>query len=458
MNMFNKLCDAADWFRPGIGDIIQNDLREAPRFHRKQWEFAMIIQALRDHGKLESTKLGLSMGGGKELVAYALARHVQQLVITDLYDTNTSWDCAKTESPDDFIRQNKPFPVDDARLRAQRMDMRELEFPDGTFDFCYSTCAVEHIGGREDFVRHFKEVARVLKDDGVYVFTTEILYGAETIRDDHNYVFSLPFLAGIIAESGLSAEEPFDARITQNKIHYPLPSTLDRLTFSPETNLSSIVLQDRVHLQLMRGRHPFTCGIFVLRKSRTHVPSEPLQVTGLEDTREFTAQGVRELQSMLQDARVSINPYSLLPGERSRFCADHADFFETSTLPADPETPFHTEYMWWGKGRRVFEVLLRVDARMRTGNPEIELRVHRYNTLASARVECVESVTHAVQQIGWMARTISVHTDDAYCYAILAKVRNGVCVFDRIEVKSYPVSRSAFHDGVRTAETQLAKV
>lgn len=102
--MYNKLCDAADWFRPGFNEIIREELREVPRFHRKQWEFAMIIQTLRDHGKLETGSLGLSMGGGKELVAYAIARHVRQLVITDLYEMNTSWDCAKTESPDEFIR------------------------------------------------------------------------------------------------------------------------------------------------------------------------------------------------------------------------------------------------------------------------------------------------------------------------------------------------------------------
>ncbi len=440
--MYNKLCDAADWFRPGFNEIIREELREVPRFHRKQWEFAMIIQTLRDHGKLETGSLGLSMGGGKELVAYAIARHVRQLVITDLYEMNTSWDCAKTESPDEFIRQNKPFPVDDEKLKALRMDMRDLQFPDNTFDFCYSTCAVEHIGRREDFLKHFNEVARVLKDDGVYVFTTEVLYDNEPIRDEHNYVFSFPFLTGILAESGLVAEGQFDARISHHLIHRPIPSNLNRLSHSQEANVAGKILQESVHLQLMRGKYPFTCGIFTLRKKKTARSTQRLQVVGLDETKQFTNNYVNELQSQMGGAHIAIDPYSWLPGEASRFCADHAGFFDLREQSGDAETPFHTEYFWWGSQRRVFEMMLRVDAGSITGNPEIELRVHRYKTLASQSVECVESVTHPIQRIGWMARTIHVNTDEDYCYAILAKIKNGTCVFDRIELKSHPVVAS----------------
>ena len=38
-----KICDAADWFDPEIKSIIEKELKEPARFHRKQWEFAMIF-------------------------------------------------------------------------------------------------------------------------------------------------------------------------------------------------------------------------------------------------------------------------------------------------------------------------------------------------------------------------------------------------------------------------------
>ncbi len=438
MKATSKLCDAADWFRPDVQEIIGNELREVPRFHRKQWESAMIFLSLRESGKLNQDKLGLSMGGGKELIAYAIAPHVKQLVITDLYETTTSWDCAKTDDPDEFIKQNKPFPVDDAKLKALRMDMRELKFPDKTFDFCYSTCAVEHIGGRKDFLQHFNEVARVLKDDGVYVFTTEILYGDETIYDEHNYVFSLPLLRDLLAESNLAADEIFDARVSPHKINYPVPSTLKQLSHFVPENLAQRILQEAPHIQLLRGKHPFTCGLFVLRKKTSNKGSREMKFLGLEETRNFAASGVREYRDMLENSRLGINPFSMLPGENSRFFVDHAEFFPEQKHPEDTETVFHTDYFWFGGGKRVFEVALRVGIGGRVGEPEIEFRVHRFKTLASKEVECITSVTRPVQDVGWMVRTIELEIDEEYCYAVLAKVRNGSCTFDRVEVKSYP--------------------
>ena len=433
----NKLCDAADWFHPDVLDVIQNELRETPRFHRKQWESAMIFLALKERRKLNSNAMGLSMGGGKELIAYALAPHTKQLVITDLYEMNTEWDCAKTDDPDSYIRRNKPFPVDDAKLAAQRMDMRDLRFADKTFDFCYSTCAIEHIGGTHDFLRHFNEVARVLKEDGVYVFTTEILFVTTTIRDDHNYVFSLEELRELLASSNLATEEPFDARLSAHTANYPQPSTLKQLAHAGPDALVQKVLQEGPHIQLLRGKHPFTCGIIVARKRGTQKEQPPMKILGLEATTNFAQSGINTYNEMLAASRVSINPFSLLPAEHSRFFADHEEFFEKKNQATDRETVFHTDYFWWGNGKRVFEIALRVGALTRTGSPEIEFRIHRYKTMESQHVECLFTETKPAQHIGWMVRTIEIATDEEYCYAVLAKMRSGVCSFDRVEVRSH---------------------
>lgn len=434
MNVNSKFCDAADWFRPEIERIIREELQEVSRFHRKQWEFAMIYHVLERAGKLHDAAIGLSMGGGRELVAYALARHVRQLVITDLYDSTTPWDCARTDDPDEFIRRNKPFPVDDARLKALRMDMRNLQFPDATFDFCYSTCAVEHIGERSDFLKHFNEVARVLKDDGLYVFTTEVGFDDTTIPDEHNYVFSLPYLYEIFAESHLEPATPFDGRIAPHRINYPVPSTLQQFASFLPNNLAQHILREAPHIQLLRGRYPFTCGLFIMRKRRSAQATAGFD--GLEATRRFAEQGVREYARTLAESRVSIHPFSLLPAESSRFYADHAEFFTQHTNEGDSETAFHTDYFWFHRGRRVFDVALRVDSTERTGKPAVEIRVHRFKTLASRQVECVFTTTLPVPHVGWMVRRIEIETHEEYSYAILAKVRNGTCLFDRIEIKS----------------------
>ncbi|MEK9137023.1 MAG: class I SAM-dependent methyltransferase [Bacteroidota bacterium] len=455
MKTSSKLCDAADWFRPDIQEIITNELREVPRFHRKQWESAMIFLALRQLDKLRSDRIGLSMGGGKELILYAVAPHVRQLVVTDLYDTQTAWDCAKTDDPDAFIKQNKPFPVDDSKLKVLRMDMRDLHFPDRSFDFCYSTCAVEHIGRREDFLKHFNEVARVLKDDGVYVFTTEVLYSDHTIKDEYNHVFSLNELNQIFAESNLAPQEEFDARITQHKINHPAPSNLKNLShFDPEL-FTERFLQESPHIQLMRGMHPFTCGIFVMRKQSGSRLREP-RVIGLESSRKFMESGVDEYRNLLQHTSVSINPFSMLPGETSRFFADHTEFLtQTDPKSLDPETVFHSDYFWLGAGQRTFDVTL--DSSENDGS-EIELRIHRFQTLASHRVDCVASTIVRIDKPGRRVVRIEITADEENNYAILAKVRRGPCLFRGIEIKSYPTHLAPLQVAAVTADKSITEM
>src|SRR5688500_5035819 len=132
MRTLSKVCDGADWLDPELLAVIEGDLRELPRFHRKQWEFAMILLALRRSGVLHPDAVGLSMGSGKERLLYAVAQHVRRVVATDLYDLQTEWATAHTQDPDRYIKEDKPFPVDDAKLQGMRMDMRALDFEDRT--------------------------------------------------------------------------------------------------------------------------------------------------------------------------------------------------------------------------------------------------------------------------------------------------------------------------------------
>ena len=116
----SKVCDAADFFAPEYVAAVKNELNAVPTLHRKQWEFAMIYLALKKRGMLDPGKAGLSMGSGNEVVLYAIARQVRHLTATDLYSSESMWDCAKAANPDEYIRKSKPFPVDDAGLDHER--------------------------------------------------------------------------------------------------------------------------------------------------------------------------------------------------------------------------------------------------------------------------------------------------------------------------------------------------
>jgi len=444
----SKYCDAADWFDPEIQDIIIHQLRETPRFHRKQWEFASIFRALKNRGKFHSNSKGLSVGGGVERLLYSIAPHVGSLVVTDLYDEKTTWDCARTSDPEEFVKSQKPFPVDDRNISVKRMDMRSLEFGKETFDFCYSTCAVEHIGHHDDFLKHFNEVARVLKQDGLYVMTTEVSYSDETILDEHNYVFTLDLLKQIFDESGLEPIGMFDASVSPHRVNSPLPSTIGDLSFLHPGSLSQRMLRDGTHLQLLRGKYPFTCGLFLLQK-RTGGSS--LQVNSLSSSRMFMEKGVNEYEESLNTSVVNLNPYSLMAGERSRFCADHREFFKDQINQLADDTVFHTDYFWFGSATRHFEVELSL-AEPHFGS-ELEIRIHRFKTLASQEVECVGQETVHLSR-GRQKVHLEVRADEDYCYAILGKQRGSRAIFDDITIESW--TNALPHPGRKSVESVSA--
>jgi SAM-dependent methyltransferase len=439
-NHVSKLCDAADWFRRDVDEIIRVDLREPARFQRKQWEFAMIFLALRQLGMVRHDKVGLSLGGGTERLLYVLAQRIGHLTVTDLYEPDTSWDCARTDDPDRFVKSQRPFEVDDSKYRAMRMDMRSLRFPDQSFDFCYSSCAIEHIGASKDFRRHLNEVARVLRDGGVYVFTTEVSYLGETIKDPNNYVFSPDDLAELVDQSGLVPESDCDMSVSHHQANLPLPSNRADIAARDAGGLSRTLLESLPHVTLLRGRYPFTSGLFVLRKENNRQSARKLHFVGREESARFMQQAVEDYRDIVEQVSAVHNPFSALGGQKSRFYLDHADYFigVGSNVP-DAETIFHTDYIWLGNGSRVFTVELALAGEDTFPGCTIDVRVHRYATLDSSNVECVVQRIVSLDTTG-VKVDLRIAPDADSCYAILAKRVRGICVFDRLRVTSEPMN------------------
>jgi SAM-dependent methyltransferase len=433
MRSLSKVCDVADWFDPELAGVIESELQEFPRFHRMQWEFAVLFLALRRHGLLGEERTGLSMGAGRERLLYSVARRVRKLVVADLYDPQTTWESARTDDPEAFIRSGKPFPVDDARLQAVRMDMRELDFADRSFDFCYSACAVEHIGDREDFVRHLQQVHRVLKEGGLYAFTTEFHYGPEVIPHPHNYVFSADYLNELFAASEFVVEGECDAGIARHKANFPRPDSLQRLAFRGPGHLSAAMLDEVPHLQLLRGQCPHTSALFVLRKEGRSTGRRPVAFKGLEASQKFLAEGVAEYRRLLERSEVTLNPFAfgLSSGRADGGRRVSADDPAARTL-------FHTDYVWLGGGERRLGAVFDVASRTQDDSA-FELRVHRYRTVGTAEAECEKSVEVPIPASGRIECGLDVTVDDRCCYAVLAHMVRGGCDLGRIETTSRPL-------------------
>lgn len=436
MEKLSKVCDAADWFDEEIQNVILNELREPVRLHRKQWEFAMIFLALQKLGLLSDDKTGLSVGGGNERVLYSVARNVKKLFVTDLYSDETVWDCARTGDPDDFIKAHKPFEVDDSKIKALRMDMRNLDFEDNTFDFCYSSCAIEHIGTCEDFIQHFNEVNRCLKEGGYYVFTTEFHFGNETIENPNNYIFSPEYLEKMILESDLSLVGEPDATLTPNRINFPYPVNIKSFAREEENNLTAKLIDNFPHIILLKGRYPFTSILFITQKQKQKKRIDKINYEGIEESKNFLREGVNNYYNFLNHSRLSLNPFSILPRGVSRFYLDHHEYFNHLELDKAEKdnTLFHTDYFCFGVGKRFISIkfdILECDSDIMS---EIQFRIHRYATLAPGHVESIYEHDNVIFSNDVFNKQFTIEVDDNFHYAVLAKIISGSFLINKISI------------------------
>jgi SAM-dependent methyltransferase len=439
MRVRNKVCDAVDWFDPDIVEVLKNEFREIPRFHRKQWESAMIFLALRQQGFLDTDKVGLAMGAGRELLLYVLVPHVKRLVATDLYDPGTVWETAKTNDPDKFIKADKAFEIDDSKLMGLHMDMRQLEFEDNSFDFCYSNCAIEHIGEDHDFRQHLREVHRVLKNGGLYVCTTEFSYGDETIKNPGSYIFSHYFLSELFAEGDLVCEGDFSAEIAYHRTNYPLPVNMINICHGDEFSITTPLFYELPHVQLLYGKQPFTCAIFLLKKVEKKHSSKPCFI-GLEASRQFLEHGVANYRSWLAQYCLELKPFSYLPGGVSRFFANHTAFFaKGASGQAEDPIIFHTDYFWMGSGRRKFEICMSIEPGSVLPPSLISVRVYGHKSMKPSEVTCIAESALSLEGQCEVRADLDVVVDEDYVYAGLGYLMQGHCIFTTIRVLSHPV-------------------
>ena len=427
MKPLSKLCDAADWFDPGFDRVIRTELAEEPRLHRKQWEFAQIFRALGALGFLDGKSRGLSMGGGDERLLYAVARRAGHLTVTDMYEADSAWTGARTDDPDRTLKEAAPFPVDPTRLAARRMDMRALEFATATFDFCYSSCAMEHIGEYGDFLTHLQEVRRVLKNEGVYVLTTEFHYGEEVVAAPHNYYFSSGFLEELIRAASFATLDGTDGTITPHVFNRPIPANLGDLCADPNDALTDVLLNSAPHVQLLAGCLPFSSISLVLVKSDGGVAGV-LPTAGLDQSRQFMAAGARRWQDFVEKVPLNLDPFAL--------------FSDRGPRPGSPRvltgngdsTAFHTGYVWLGSAPRTVTVDMQARS-VDDAGAAMELRVHRHPALDPANVTCCETRSVAIRS-GERVQTCLAIAPDATCsYAVLGKVTAGACWIDHAAVR-----------------------
>lgn len=337
---WQKICDSADWFDPGFLKIITDDLRSKPILHRKQWEFAMIYRVLNDAGLLNDSSTGIAFGAGKERLIYSVMQKVKKLVATDLYDEDSKWVGTKTNDPKNYLLENAPFEVDPDRLDAKYMNMREISFPDETFDFAYSSCVFEHISDNDaGFIEHLNEVKRTLKEGGLYVMTTEYNYADKTASIPGSYFFELNHLLEIVKQSGLHLAPIFDANLTEISANEPTPLA-DDFNFHFGSKWMP-------HVTCLRQNLAFTSCLLALTKN-SHTTAKAPEIIGYERSMDFVNKTLKLNLNGLWNDWQKVSPYRGISDKPSIIGHEN---FEYDTQRTETHLAFHSPFFKFGTGR-----------------------------------------------------------------------------------------------------------
>ena len=165
---------------------------EVPRYHRKQWEFCYILQALARSGKLAPDMRGLGFGVGEEPLAALMAQRGVEVLATDLDQSSAAvlgWVETDQHAAGKAALNTRALchPESFERLVDYRVvDMNDVPRElDGQFDFCWSACALEHLGSIAQGLAFIERSIACLVPGGVAVHTTEFNCSSDNDTLDH---------------------------------------------------------------------------------------------------------------------------------------------------------------------------------------------------------------------------------------------------------------------------------
>ncbi len=251
-------CEAEDFVR------ICHELARSAQYHRKIWEWVFIMHHLRRLGVVAAGKKGLGFGVGTETMPSLFAKDGAHIVATDApqeIGIKAGW--GKTNefaSMLDDIRAPSIIDEDSfARLVSFAIcDMNNIgdEFTD--FDFCWSSCCLEHLGSLEagmDFI--VNSVEKTLKIGGVACHTTEFNLSSneDTIRTGSTVIYRKQDIERLIENLRNRGHIVDDLKIAPD--HHPLDFFVDVPPYvqSPHLKLSLLgFTSTSIGIIVTRGR------------------------------------------------------------------------------------------------------------------------------------------------------------------------------------------------------------
>jgi hypothetical protein len=165
--------------------------------HRKTWEWCFILRVLERADMLRPGRTGLGFGVGREPITAYAANQGCEVLATDAPAEGVRSDAWRETGQlaehlgDLNYGELCPVEVFTHNVSFRPVDMRAVPDDLGTFDFTWSSCAMEHLGDLDAGLDFFERQLDCLKPGGIGVHTTEFNvdpYGP-TLAEGHTVIY-----------------------------------------------------------------------------------------------------------------------------------------------------------------------------------------------------------------------------------------------------------------------------
>ena len=175
----SRLCRQGDFATDGFRYWI-TEMHHPLQMNRKLWEWFFTADALYQRDMLQPGRRGLGFGVGREPLSALFAARGCDILATDMsVDSATVAGWAGAGQHAGALGELNTLGICQAADFAERVSFRPMNMNDipldltDSFDFCWSSCALEHLGSLEHGMRFVEAAMRILKPGGVAVHTTE---------------------------------------------------------------------------------------------------------------------------------------------------------------------------------------------------------------------------------------------------------------------------------------------
>jgi len=149
-------------------------------YHRKVWELCYALQAVYENGCLREGARALGFGCGQEVLPSYFAAHGIAITATDLpaEEAQAAGWAATHQHAAHLDQAFHPHLVTretfDRLVSLRFVDMNAIPKDLTGYDFCWSICALEHLGSIRKGLEFIENSIATLKPGGIAVHTTEL--------------------------------------------------------------------------------------------------------------------------------------------------------------------------------------------------------------------------------------------------------------------------------------------